>query len=47
MFEELDQLLDSDLFATSPQGEVLKLQEGERREVAILFADVKGLLSDR
>jgi len=49
MFEELDQLLLSDLFDGTQQGEIIELHEGERREVAILFADIKGFtaLSER
>jgi len=42
MFDELDQLLASDTFAKGKAKSTLKLKEGERREVCILFADVKG-----
>ena len=42
MFEELDQFLASDTFAKGKAKSTLKLKEGERREVCILFADVKG-----
>ena len=42
MFDELDQLLASDTFAKEKAKSTLKLKEGERREVCILFADVKG-----
>jgi len=49
MFDELDQLLASDAFAKGKAKSTLKLKEGERREVCILFADVKGFttLSER
>lgn len=49
MFEELDQLLSSDVFEETQQGEIIELHEGERREVSILFADIKGFtaLSER
>jgi len=49
MFDELDQLLTSDLLDTTPKDEALELHEGERREVAVLFADMKGFtaLSER
>jgi adenylate cyclase len=40
---DLDQLLhSSELFDTTLKDEVLELHEGERREVATLFADIKG-----
>ena len=41
MFEELDQLLHSDMFDSLVEEEVIYLQDGERREVAILFADIQ------
>jgi len=44
MFDELDQLLASDTFAKGKTKSTLKLKEGERREVCILFADVKGFM---
>ncbi len=49
MFDELDQLLASDAFTKKEAKSTLKLKEGERREVCILFADVKGFtaLSER
>ena len=42
MFEELDQLIASDIFTRKAPVTCLPLKEGERREVCILFADVKG-----
>ncbi len=47
MFDELDQLFNSDIFAKKPAAatlteETFHLDDGERREVAVLFADVKG-----
>ena len=42
MFEEFDQLLSSDVFKETQHAEIIELHEGERREVAILFADIKG-----
>ncbi len=49
MFAELDQLLANDIFTPSPDAGIITLTEGERREVAILFADIKGFtaLSER
>ena len=42
MFDEFDQILSDDLFEEIPKTEILKLKNGERRIVSILFADLKG-----
>ena len=42
MYDEFDQLLSDDLFEEIPKTETLKLKDGERRIVSILFADLKG-----
>jgi len=49
MFDDLDHLIHSDPFATSALHPILNLNEGERREVCILFADCHGFtaLSER
>ncbi|MGC9367771.1 MAG: tetratricopeptide repeat protein [bacterium] len=49
LFKELDKLLDQDsyneFYKTSSGKEKLNLQEGERRNVTILYADLKGFTS--
>ncbi|MFC1850735.1 adenylate/guanylate cyclase domain-containing protein [candidate division CSSED10-310 bacterium] len=45
MFDEFDILLNDNLFEKNESFENIELQEGDRREVAILFADLKGFTS--
>ena len=49
MFNDFDQLLTFDLFDTVSPHERFEWQDGERREVSILFADIHGFtaLSER
>ena len=49
MFDDLDQLIHADPFLRAKTAQNLHLKEGERREVAILFADCHGFtaLSER
>jgi tetratricopeptide (TPR) repeat protein/class 3 adenylate cyclase len=49
MFDDLDHLIHTDPFAKSTAHPSLRLKEGERREVCILFADCHGFtaLSER
>jgi len=42
MFDELDQLLAQDKFLQKKTKSTLKLKEGERRDVCVLFADIRG-----
>lgn len=45
LFKELDKLLDKEFYKTSSGKEKLNLREGERRNVTILYADLKGFTS--
>lgn len=42
MFKEFDEFSFNDIFEAKPKYKKLKLKEGERRQVSILFADLSG-----